>query len=62
MPTLQIPVSEEAYYRLGVLKNRFKTKTWPDFIEFLGRNAVFEENRISFFVDENRETCEGTHA
>lgn len=55
MPMLQIEVSEETYYRLGILKNRFKTKTWPLFCEFLGKNAVFEENRVSFWTDEKKD-------
>jgi hypothetical protein len=59
---LQIEVSEETYYRLGVLKNRFKTKTWPQFADFLGKNAIFEENRISFLTDEEKRTPDGAGA
>jgi hypothetical protein len=52
MPTLQIDVSDEIYYKLGMLKNRVKVKTWPQFMEFIGNNAVIEENRISYWTDE----------
>ena len=60
MPMLQIEVSDETYYRLGVLKNRFKTKTWPQFAEFLGKNAIFEENRISFLTEMEKKAVDQT--
>jgi hypothetical protein len=57
MPTLQIEVSEDLLFKLGVLKNRLKTKTWPQFAEFIGNNAVFEENRVSYWIEEESMTA-----
>ncbi len=33
--TLRITVSDDLYFKLGELKNRFKAKDWPTFMQFV---------------------------
>jgi hypothetical protein len=56
MPMLQIEVDDELLFKLGELKNRFRVKTWKQFAAFIGNNAVWEENRVSYWTNKNEES------